>query len=167
MPTSAKKLYPYGAIVLPLPSGIQKDNKCDMCCVVCIVLSSTCLVISGKDYKQRDEDWQDSDSWAQYNLKVCHSWKEGRLEGYVGEEKRRVLMERPPTTYLLPSYSALYMYSVSLTICYGHCTQCKHPAHCCVLGCTEKGGALPTVTTLTAQGMTIMCLFVVQVIIAN
>ena len=56
MPTSAKKLDPYGAIVLPLPFGIQKDNKCDMCCVVCVVLSSTCLVITGKDYKQRDED---------------------------------------------------------------------------------------------------------------
>ena len=42
----------------------------------------------------------------------------------------------------------------------GHC---KHPAHSCVVGCKERGGALPTVTALTAQGMTIMRLFVVQV----
>ena len=33
------------------------------------------------------------------------------------------------------------------------------------MGCKERGGALPTVTALTAQGMTIMCLFVVQVIV--
>ena len=37
------------------------------------------------------------------------------------------------------------------------------PAHSCVVGCKERGGALPTVTALTAQGMTIMCLFVAQV----
>ena len=36
---------------------------------------------------------------------------------------------------------------------------CKHTAHSCVVGCKE-GGALPTVTALTAQEMTIMCLFV-------
>ena len=41
--------------------------------------------------------------------------------------------------------------------------QCKRPAHSCVVGCKERGGALPTVTALTAQGMTIMRLFVVQV----
>ena len=44
--------------------------------------------------------------------------------------------------------------------------KCKHPAHSCVVDCKERGGALPTVTDLTAQGMTIMLLFVVQVIIA-
>ena len=36
----------------------------------------------------------------------------------------------------------------------------KHPAHSCVVGCKERGGALPTVTALTAQGMTIMRSFV-------
>ena len=45
--------------------------------------------------------------------------------------------------------------------------QCKHPAPSCVVCCKERGGALPTVTALTAQGMTIMRLFFVQVIIAN
>ena len=42
---------------------------------------------------------------------------------------------------------------------------CKLPAHSCVVGCKERGGALPKVTALTAQGMTIMRLFVVQVIV--
>ena len=40
---------------------------------------------------------------------------------------------------------------------------CKHPAHSCVVGCKERGGALPTVTALTAQGIIIMHLFVVHV----
>ena len=44
---------------------------------------------------------------------------------------------------------------------------CKHPAQSYVVGCKEKGGVLPTVTALTAQGMTIMCLFVVQVIVGT
>ena len=35
------------------------------------------------------------------------------------------------------------------------------------VGCKERGGALPTVTALTAQGMTIMRLFVVQVIVST
>ena len=43
----------------------------------------------------------------------------------------------------------------------------KYPAHSCVVGCKERGGALPTVTALTAQGMTIMHLFVVQVIVST
>ena len=43
----------------------------------------------------------------------------------------------------------------------------KHPAHSCVVGCKQGGGALPTVTALTAQGMTIMRVFVVQVIVAT
>ena len=44
---------------------------------------------------------------------------------------------------------------------------CKHPAHSCVVGCKERGGALPTVTALTAERMTIMRLFVVQVIVGT
>ena len=43
----------------------------------------------------------------------------------------------------------------------------KYLAHSCVVGCKERGGALPTVTVLTAQGMTIMHLFVVQVIFST
>ena len=44
---------------------------------------------------------------------------------------------------------------------------CKHSAHSCVVGCKERGGALPTVTALTAQRMTIMHLFVEQVIVGT
>ena len=36
------------------------------------------------------------------------------------------------------------------------------------MGCKERGGgALPTMTALKAQGMTIICLFVVQVIVST
>ena len=42
---------------------------------------------------------------------------------------------------------------------------CKYLAHFCVVGCKERGGALPTVTALTAQGITIM--FVVQVTVGT
>ena len=40
---------------------------------------------------------------------------------------------------------------------------CKHTSHSFVVGCKERGGALPSVTVLTVQGITIMCLFVVKV----
>ena len=44
--------------------------------------------------------------------------------------------------------------------------QCKHPAHSCVVGYKERG-ALSTMIALTAQGMTIMHLLVVDVMIDN
>ena len=46
----------------------------------------------------------------------------------------------------------------------GHC---KNPAHFCVVGFKEREGALPMVKALTAQGMTIMCLFVVHIIVGT
>ena len=48
-----------------------------------------------------------------------------------------------------------------------HSNHCKHPAHSCVMGCKERGGALPTVTALTAQGITIMHLPVVQLTVST
>ena len=44
---------------------------------------------------------------------------------------------------------------------------CKHPAHSCIVGCKERGGALPRVTALTAQGITILHLFLVQVTVGT
>ena len=46
-------------------------------------------------------------------------------------------------------------------------THGEHPSHSCVVGCKERGGGLFTVRALTAQGMTIMRSFVVQVIVST